>query len=96
MGARVDIALVDRIRALLCLFVEDERLLRSEAGQASPRWPHAQVTAHALGAYNINMNETCEKASGAAAGISREDVDALAHEYFDMVIPAFMLIDNTD
>jgi hypothetical protein len=83
-GARVDIALVDRIRALLCLFVEDKRLLRSETGQAALKWPHAQVVAHALGAYNANMNEAREKAR-VAVGIRQEDVDALAHDYFDMV-----------
>lgn len=53
--ASVDIALVDEVRALLCLYVEDRRPKPTITAMGTLLWHHPQVFAHALGAYNANM-----------------------------------------
>lgn len=70
--AHPDLALVDHSRPLLCLFIEDKRLRSDLTGMNPQKWPYAQVVAHVLGAYNVNINEAREQALNAKGPNQKE------------------------
>lgn len=54
-SAHPDLALINKDHSLLCFYVEDNRIPIKQSDNGSIPWPHAQVVAHALGAYHANI-----------------------------------------